>query len=134
MVTDLLGGRVQMAFVATTIAAQHVKAGSLQAIAVSTTKRSNDLPDVPTMAEAGLPNYELQGWFAAIGPAGLPAEVVSRLHAGFKTALDAPAVRDGLLAQGYTILALSPEESTRYFASEEAKMRMLVIAAGVKPE
>ena len=134
LVTDLLGGRVEMAFVSTAVAAQHVKAGTLRPIAVSTTKRSTYLPDVPTMAEAGLPNYELQGWFAAIGPAGLPPETVSRLHTAFKSALDAPAVRDGLLAQGYTFLALSPEESARYFVSEEAKMRRLVNEAGVKPE
>lgn len=134
LMQDLLAGRIEMAFISTAVAAQHVKSGTLRAIAVSTTKRSSYLPDVPTMAEAGLPNYELQGWFAVIGPAGLPADAVSRVHGAFKTALDTPAVREGLLAQGYTFLVLSPEESTRYFASEEAKMRKLVTEAGVKPE
>ena len=134
LVTDLLGGRVEMAFLGGSTAAPHIKAGTLRPIAVSTTKRFAELPDVPTMVEAGLPNYELEGFLAAIGPAGLPSETVARLHTAFKSALDTPAVRDGLKSQGQTVVALSPDETARYLTSEEAKMRKLVNEAGVKPE
>ena len=134
LMTDLLSGQVQMAFVSTAVAAPHIKAGTLRALGVTTTTRSTYLPEVPTIAEAGLPNYSLQGWFAVIGPAGLPVAAVARIHTAFKAALETAQVRDALLAQGYTLLATSPEDAGRYFASEAAKMAKLVAQAGVKPE
>jgi tripartite-type tricarboxylate transporter receptor subunit TctC len=134
MVTDLLGGQVQLGFVAISVAAQHIKAGTLKALGVTTPARSPLMPDVPTIAEQGLKNYALDGWFAAIGPAGLPAAEVQRLHAAFKTTLADPAVRDALLAQGYILEGSTPEKARAYFASEIERMRKLAEQAGIKPE
>jgi tripartite-type tricarboxylate transporter receptor subunit TctC len=89
---------------------------------------------VPTIAEQGLPNYELQGWFAAIGPAGMAAGDVTRIHAAFKEAVETPQVRGALTQQGYTFLVTGPDESAKYMASETVKMNKLVVAAGVKPD
>jgi tripartite-type tricarboxylate transporter receptor subunit TctC len=134
LMTDLLGGQVQLGFVSPSIAVQHIKSGALRAFGVTTTSRSTYLPDVPTIAEVGLPNYSLQGWFAAVAPAGLPPAEVTRLHAAFKAAVDTPQVREALTVQGYTFLLMSPEDSAKYFASEAVRMGKLVALAGVKPE
>jgi tripartite-type tricarboxylate transporter receptor subunit TctC len=134
LMTDLLGGQVQLAFVSTSVAAQHIKAKSLSALGVTTTRRSTYLPDVATIAEQGLANYELQGWFAVIGPAGMAASDVARIHAAFKEAVETPQVHQALEQQGYTFLLFSPEESAKYMAAETMKMNKLVVAAGVKPD
>jgi tripartite-type tricarboxylate transporter receptor subunit TctC len=134
LLNDLIGGQVQLGFVSTSVAAQHIKAGTLRTLGVSTTTRSRYLPDIPTIAEAGLPNYSLQGWFAVIGPGGLPAAEVARIHKALKDTLETARVRDALLDQGYTLLVTSPEEAARYFASEMERMHKLVVQAGIKPE
>jgi tripartite-type tricarboxylate transporter receptor subunit TctC len=134
MVTDLLGGQVQLGFVAISVAQQHVKAGTLKALGVTTPQRSPLLPTVPTIAEQGLKDYALDGWFAAVAPAGLPPAELQRLHAAFKTALADSAVRDALLAQGYILEGSTPEKAKAFFASEVARMRRLAQAAGIQPE
>ena len=132
LIQDLLGGHIQLGFFGANVAAQHVKAGTLLALGMSPKERSPLLPDVPTIAEQGLPNYAIEGWFAAIGPAKLPDSEVRRLHAAFVTALSAPDVREALVAQGNMIDPSTPEAAARYFREERDKYARLVKEAGIK--
>ena len=131
-VNDILGGQVQMGFVAVSVVAPHIKAGTLKALGVSTTARSPLLPEVPTIAEQGLPGVVFDGWFGVVAPAGVPAAEINRIHTGFKTALATAEVRDALLAQGYILQGSTPETAAQYFRSETARMGALVKKAGVK--
>jgi tripartite-type tricarboxylate transporter receptor subunit TctC len=132
LMNDVLAGQVQLAVVAVAPAAPHIKSGALRALGVTTSTRVPSLPDVPTIAEQGLPHYVLDGWVAAIGPAGLPQAEVTRLYEGFKAAVAMPEARDALLAQGYTIKVTPPEATAAFFRSELARMAQVVKGANVK--
>ncbi|MDA8447587.1 tripartite tricarboxylate transporter substrate binding protein [Paracidovorax valerianellae] len=131
LMNDILGGHVQLGVVAVAPAAPHIKSGALRAIGVTTATRVKALPGVPTLAEQGLPAYELEGWVAAVGPAGLPKAEVDRLYQGFKAALDMPEARDALIAQGYEIKLTPPDASAAFFRSELARMAQVVKNANV---
>jgi tripartite-type tricarboxylate transporter receptor subunit TctC len=130
LTTDLLGGQVQLAFLGVTGAAQHIKAGKLRAIGVSTNSRSAILPEVPTIAEQGLPNYNLEGWIALIAPAGLPKPVLTRLYTETKSLLGTKEVQDALAAQGMTAIGSTPEAAAQFFQSELTKYAKLVKQSG----
>jgi tripartite-type tricarboxylate transporter receptor subunit TctC len=130
LTTDLLGGQVQLAFLGVTGAAQHIKAGKLRAIGVSTASRSSILPDVPTIAEQGLPNYNLEGWIALIAPAGLPKPVVTKLFTDAKALLATKEVQDALTAQGMTAIGSTPEAAAQFFQLELTKYAKLVKQSG----
>ena len=132
LTTDVLGGQVQLAVIAIAVAAPLVKAGSLRAIGVTSAARSPLLPDVPTVAEQGLPNYVIDGWVAVIGPSGMQKAEVQRINAAVRSTVDLPEVRDALLVQGYRLKVTSPEESAAYFRTETARMAKLVKQANVK--
>jgi tripartite-type tricarboxylate transporter receptor subunit TctC len=100
MVTDLIGGQVELGVVALPAAQAHVKSGALRAIGVGGKQRAAAAPDIPTIAEQGLPNYEIAGWFAVIGPAKLPAEQIKRIHSAFVTAFTSPEVQELMAKQG----------------------------------
>ena len=93
MVTDIIGGQVEMGVVALPAVQQHIKSGTLRAIGVGTKTRVAIAPDIPTIAEQGLPNYEIGGWFTVAGPAKLSAEQVKRIHAAVVTAFGTPRSR-----------------------------------------
>ena len=126
LMNDILGGQVQLGVVAVAPAAAHIKAGTLCALGVSTATRVPSLPDVPTIAEQGLPRYELDGWIAAVAPAGIPKAELARLYAGFKNALAMPEARDALIAQGYEIRLIAPEAATAFMRSELVRMAQVV--------
>ena len=130
LVTDLMGGQVEMAFVSVTAAAQHIKSGKLRALGVSTKERSAVLPDVPTLAESGLPNYSFDAWIAVIGPAGLPAQIVQKYYADFKTVLAQTEVKDVLAAQGIAVTNNTPEQALAFFKAELEKHTALVKKSG----
>jgi tripartite-type tricarboxylate transporter receptor subunit TctC len=130
LTTDLVGGQVDLGFLSVTAAAPHVKTGKLRALAVSTQKRSSILPDVPTLAESGLPNYSFDAWLAAVGPAGLPAPVVQKLYGDFKTVLAQKEVQDALAAQGIVIINSTPEQAAPFFKGELDKHLALVKKSG----
>jgi len=130
LTTDLLGGQVDMAFISVTAAASHIKAGKLRAIGVSTKQRSSILPDVPTLAESGLPNYSFDAWIAAVGPAGLPKPIVQKYYNDFKTVLAQKEVQDALAAQGIAVINSTPEEAAPFFKSELDKHAVLVKKSG----
>jgi tripartite-type tricarboxylate transporter receptor subunit TctC len=102
LITDLIGGQVPIAFDNLPASLPHIQAGKLRALAVAGAQRSPALPDVPTLAEAGLPDAVVEPWFGVYGPAGLPAPVAQRLNKALADALADPAVKDKLLAAGFT--------------------------------
>jgi tripartite-type tricarboxylate transporter receptor subunit TctC len=134
MVTDLIGGQVDMGTLSLPSIQQHLKAGSLRAIGVGATKRLVAAPEIPTMVEQGLPDYIVEGWFAVIGPAKLPAADVKRIHDAFVAAFASPEVVDAMAKQGNTINVSTPEYAQQFFKSELVKYAKLVKEAGVEPQ
>ncbi|NNU45431.1 tripartite tricarboxylate transporter substrate binding protein [Ramlibacter sp. B156] len=125
-INDLLGGQVEAAFVNINSIIQHIKAGKVRALAISSDKRSPLLPEVPTLQEQGVKGAEVQSWQAVAAPKGLPADVKARLHAAIAASLNDPAVKDKLLAQGFEIVANTPEQFGRFQAIEFAKWKSLI--------
>ncbi len=132
MINDLLGGQVDYGVLSVPSVQGHLKSGALRAIGVGSAKRTPTLPDVPTIAEQGLPNYEVEGWFAVIGPAKLPAAEVKRIHAAVVAAYATPEVREAMAKQGNVINPTTPEAATQFFRSEQDRYAKLVKKAGVK--
>ena len=130
LTTDLIGNQVQMAFISVTAAAPHVKAGKLRAIGVSTKVRSTALPDVPTLAESGLPNYSFDAWLALIGPPGLPANVTQDTYAKMRKVLGEKEVQDAMAAQGIAPMNLDPAQSVGFFKADLEKHAKLVKQSG----
>lgn len=110
LITDLIGGQVPIAFDNLPASLPHIQAGKLRALAVAGAQRSPALPDVPTLAEAGLPEAVVEPWFGVYGPAGLPAAVAQRLNKALADALADPPVKDKLLAAGFTPRSASVAE------------------------
>ena len=133
-VTDTIGGQVQLAFVSMPAALQHVKSGRMRAIAVTSAKRSASAPDIPTIAEGGVPDYAVESWYGALAPAKTPPAIVARLNAAFAKALDNPQVKDKLFAQGAEAAPSSPAEFDRMMKDELAKWAVVIKSAGIKPE
>jgi tripartite-type tricarboxylate transporter receptor subunit TctC len=132
MLADTIGGQVEMCVSALPTVQGHLKSGALRAIGVGGLVRSAAAADIPTIAEQGLPNYEMEGWFAVIAPARLAPEPVRRLHAAFVAAFAAPEVQEAMARQGNTIRIGSPEAAGQFFKTELAKYARLVKKAGVK--
>jgi tripartite-type tricarboxylate transporter receptor subunit TctC len=133
-VTDLLGGQVQVMFDNVPNVLPHVKAGKLRALAVSGAKRTPLVPDVPTVAEAGVPGYELTVWFGLVAPAGTPRDIVQKLNAESLRILAMPDVRERFLAQGVEPQGSTPEQFADHIRSQMAKWSKVVRDAGVKAE
>jgi len=129
---DLIGGHVPMFFSGMPPAMPHVKAGKLRALAVTTTRRSPAAPDVPTMAEAGVPGFDISNWFAYFVPSGTPAEVISRLNSEVNRGLNQPDVREKLANVGAETVGTSPEELAKFVRSETEKFARLVKLSGAK--
>jgi tripartite-type tricarboxylate transporter receptor subunit TctC len=108
-----------------------VRAGKLRAIAVTTPRRIAALPDLPAMAEA-LPGFEVVGWYGVIGPAALPAPIVTRLHDEFVKVLNRPDVRERIIADGSEPAGTSPEEFRQFMLADLAKWAKLVKESGAK--
>ena len=132
--SDLLGGQVQFTFGTIGVVVPLVKAGKLRALAVTTAKRSPVIPDVPTMAEAGLPGYELVSWQAIIAPGRMSPEVTRKLNQAVVAVLNTPEVRNSLVEQGSDVLPTSPEEASRFIAGETERYAKLVKQIGVRPD
>jgi tripartite-type tricarboxylate transporter receptor subunit TctC len=129
--TALLGGQIDYLF-ADVAAIPLYKAGKLRALAVSTAKRSSLLPDVPTVAEQGIPGYEVANWSSLLAPAGTPPEVVERFNTAVVAALKRPEVRERYRAQGYETIGSTPEELGKYLASEVKKYGEIVAEAKIR--
>ena len=127
-INDLLGGQVDAAFVNINSIIQHIKAGKVRALAVSSLQRNPLLPEVPTLDEQGIKGAEVQSWQAVAVPKGVPADVKAKLHAAIVGALNDPAVKDKLLAQGFEIVGNTPEQFGRFQATEYARWKQLIEA------
>ena len=130
--TDLLGGHLSMYFGGVMALLPHVKGGKLKGLAVSTRKRSEAAPAVPTIAETGLADYEVSGWYGVVAPARTPVAIVRRLNAEIVTQLQRGDVRERLAANGAEVVASSPEQFTAYIAGELAKWEKVIKAAGIR--
>jgi tripartite-type tricarboxylate transporter receptor subunit TctC len=110
----------------------HVQSGKLRALAVGSSKRSSALPDVPTVAEAGVPGYDMVLWFGVLAPAGTPAGAVNAIHREIVNTAKAPDVRSRLAAQGADLVATAPGEFDAFIKSEIAKWARVVKENGLK--
>ncbi len=133
-ITDLIGGQVPFGFESMLVALPQVKGGKLRAIAMTASKRSPLLPDVPTMAEAGVPGYESIAWYGVMAPKGTPAPIVNLLNAEMRKALAAPDVAKWLAEQGSADVAGTPEQFGAFIKSEIAKWGRVVKASGATAE
>ena len=131
---DLIAGRVQIMFDALSSGLPQVRSGALKGIAVTSAQRSQAAPDIPTVAESGLPGFEADAWYGILAPAKTPPAVVDRLNAAIRKAVAMPAVQEKLKAQGYAILVDSPAEFTAYVKSETAKWGKVVKESGATAE
>jgi len=134
MLTDLLGGQVDMGTLSLPSVQQHLKSGALRAVGVTGAARTNAAPDIPTVAEQGLPNYIVDAWFAVIAPARLPAADVKRINDAFAAAFASPEVAEVMAKQGNVINVSTPEYAAQFFRSELAKYARIVKAAGIEPQ
>lgn len=132
MVTDLIGGQIEFATLALPSVQQHIASGALKAIGVGTAQRIAAAPGIPTFVEQGLPGYVVEAWFAVIGPKGLPAADVKRIHDAVVLAFNDAAVRETMARQGNTIAISTPEQAAQAFRQEMAKYAQLVKKAGLE--
>ncbi len=133
-VIDLLGGQIPMVWVSIPAAAQFVKAGRLKALAVSTLKRSSAFPEVPTMQEAGVPDFEIDSWFAMFVPAKTPRAVVERLNKALNSVVAEPEVKAQFLLQGAEAVGGTPAALAKVVASELPRWAKLAKDANIKAE
>jgi tripartite-type tricarboxylate transporter receptor subunit TctC len=132
--TDLLGGQISMMFADVVTTLPQIRNQKVKGLAVSSAQRSPLAPDLPTVAEAGVPGYELTAWAAAFVPAKTPKPVVEKLHAGFAAALADKAVQEALLKAGIEPASSTPDQLRAFVASEIKKWADIVKAAGIQPE
>jgi len=131
---DLLGGQINLIFATAASAIGHVQSGKIRALAVTTEKRSKLTPDLPTVAEAGLPGFEANNWYGIVVPAKTPRPIIDRLNKEFTAVLDMPDIRDILFKQGLDAAPNSPEAFGKYIRSETAKWAKVIKASGAKAE
>jgi tripartite-type tricarboxylate transporter receptor subunit TctC len=133
-VTDLLAGRVQVFFSPASTVLQHVREGKLVALASTEARRAAMAPDLPTMAEAGLPGFETGLWFGLVAPVGTPKEIIDKLARAGNEALKADEVGKALAPQGIDLVGGSPEEFARYLDGEMKRWATVAEAAGLKKQ
>lgn len=129
-ITDLLGNQIAVMFDNMPSAIPHVRSGKLRPIAVTTPKRSPELPDVPTVEEAGVPGYQAMSWFGLFVPVKTPASVQARLHVAIVKALTNPAVTKKIQEQGGVVVVESPAEFTAFIKAENEKWKKVVKESG----
>jgi tripartite-type tricarboxylate transporter receptor subunit TctC len=133
-ITDVMGGHVQLMFGALPSTLPGVKAGKLKILAISSAQRSAALPDVPTVAEAGVPGYELTSWYGALAPAGTSAAIVTQLNTEMVTALNLPDVKARLTAEGAEPVGNTAAQFQAYIRVEIEKYAKIVAALGIKAD
>lgn len=130
--TDLIGGQIQMYVSSIPTLIGHIRNGKMRALAVTSLKRSDDLPQVPTVAESGYKGFDAVTWFGVVGPIGIPKETVTKLNAAFNKAIEAPDVVQKLGAQGADVSGGSPEVLGDLIRQELVRWAPLVKASGAK--
>jgi tripartite-type tricarboxylate transporter receptor subunit TctC len=130
--TDLIGGQIQMYMSSVPTLIGYVKNGKMRALAVTSAKRTADLPSVPTVAESGFKGFEAVTWFGVAGPAGLPKDVVAKLNGAFNKALQDPEVRKKLASQGADALGGTPEQFAKLIHDDIGRWGKIVKESGAK--
>lgn len=130
----LLAGQTDLMFDNLASAAQQIRAGKLKALAVTTRERSSFFPELPTMVESGVRDFDINTWFGVFAPAGTPKPVVERLHAALTGALDSPAIRERLAKMGAQPAPMSPEAFASFVRDEQRKYERIVKSAGARIE
>src|SRR5215208_2636914 len=134
MRSSVIGGHVQMMFDAITVMAEGVRSGQLIALGTTGKQRSTVMPEVPTVAEAGVPNYEATIWLGLMAPKGTPQEVVDKLNADIATVMNRPDVKDNWAKQGAVPMLMRPNEFEQYLRADIEKWAQVVRVSGAKPE
>ena len=131
---DLLGGHLKLSFPSIPASIQYIKAGRLIPLGVSTARRSSSLPDVPTIAEAGLKGYEVSGWYGVIAPPRMPKPLLAKINGEINRIIFAPEMSQTMSQQGADPVGSTPEGFARTIAVDIEKWKKVVAAAGIKPE
>jgi tripartite-type tricarboxylate transporter receptor subunit TctC len=131
-VTDLIGGQIDFGTLALPSVQQHIASGALRAIGIGSAQRSPAAPNIPTFVEQGAPNYVVEAWFGVLGPKGMAAADVKRVHDALKAAFADPAVKEAMDKQGNTIAISTTEFAQSYFRTEKDKYAKLVKKAGIE--
>jgi tripartite-type tricarboxylate transporter receptor subunit TctC len=132
--TALIAGEVQMSFVTMPSALPHVQSGRLRAIAIGSPRRSPTLPDLPTVAESGLPGFDIGAWNGILAPAGLPAPIMSKLNAAIVKMTHDPVAKEHASGQGAELTSMSPQEFTAYIKTQIARFAEVVKATGMRAD
>ncbi len=130
--SDVLAGHIPLGMTDIASAISLIQSGRMKALGVSTARRTSSLPDVPTIAESGLPGYEAVGWFGVVAPAGTPPEVVAKLNAAIAGALNDPAIKERIIAVGAEPAPMTPERFAAFIRSETEKWSAVIAKAGAK--
>src|SRR4029079_14553192 len=134
MTTELLAGRIDLTFATLPRVISHIDTGAVRALAVASAKRSPRLPDLPTLAEAGVPGVEADAWFALFAPAQTPAAIVERFYRAVAAGLTTDAATKAIAAQGMTLALRTPAELAAWLPGEVAKWAAVIKTAGVVAE
>jgi len=132
--SDVLGGQVPMMFTGVSNVVPYMKTGRLRGLAIGRPKRSATLPEVPTVAEAGVPGFDFDSWTGYLVPVGTPRELIVKLHADITRTLAAPEVRDKLVTLGFDLVGGTPEAFATLIRNDIARFGKLIKAAGIKAE
>ena len=130
--SETLGGHVPILIDQPVPSIEHVRAGRLRAIAVGTAQRVEAMPNVPTVRESGLPEFESSTWFGFVAPKGTPVEIIAKLHGEFARIMSLPDVRDKFLPQGYIPVSMNTEEARKRIASDREKWGRVIAETGLK--
>ena len=133
-VVDLVAGHVPLMMPNMLSALPHIKTGRLRALGVTSARRAAGAPDIPTIAEAGVPGYEAVQWYGVLAPAGTPRPIVTRLHAQIVRVLQLPDIRQRFSTDGAEAVGSSPEEFATFIRAETAKWARVIKDAGIRPE
>src|SRR6516164_2460714 len=132
-VPDLIAGAVPVGFQWLPNVSAPLQSGDARALAVAASKRMTALPDVPTVAEAGIKNYEASGWLALLAPHGTPTPIIAKLNEELVAAVKDPQVTSKIIEQGAEGVSTTPEELAKFIASESVKWRNIIVKAGIPP-
>jgi tripartite-type tricarboxylate transporter receptor subunit TctC len=133
-ITDLVAGRVQLMFASSSTSLPHIREGRLHALVTTLPKRSALLPEVPSIAEAGMPQFSITSWAGLFGPAQLPREIVQRLNKEFVDAMKRPEVQSAMERQAFTLSSSTPEQLAAFVKEQMESYRRTLRVAGVEPE
>ena len=133
-IVDLLSGQVELNFDSPPNTLQHIRSGKLKALGITSTKRSALLPNVPTIAESGVPGYEMSQWFGVFGPAGLPPPITNKLATEINAILKSPDVAEKIASQGGDVIGGKPEAFAAFLKTDTVRWAKLIKDANIKPE